>query len=231
MDKIRIMTPENIEVEYNLADIGSRTAATLIDMLIQGLFMIIIGIIVLIIIFAFPDFWHKQYGWVIGISVLIWAIIGYGYFVIAEVKMNGRTPGKKVLKLRTIRNNGQPISIGHSAIRNLFKVFIDAYGIGLVVMFITKQHKRIGDFVASTIVVAEDTKFTPVTIENLQGSSNQGLKFNLTEEELQVLREYNGRRDRLEDVSELRAYLKTYFAKKFQAMGTLSEMQDFLNRL
>lgn len=230
MDKIRITTPENIEVEYNLADIGSRTAAALIDFMIQGLFMLIVGIIVLIIIFEFPDFWLKQYGWVIGISLLICAIIGYGYFVIAEVKMNGRTPGKKLLKLRAIRNNGQPISIGHSAIRNLFKVFIDIYGIGIVVMFFTKQHKRIGDLVASTIVVAEDTRSTPVTLENLQGL-NQGLRYNLTEEELELLREYNGRRNSLEDASELRAYIKTYFAKKFQTMGTLSEMQDFLNRL
>ena len=37
MKKIKITTPENIEVEYNLADIGSRTAAMVIDYLIQAI--------------------------------------------------------------------------------------------------------------------------------------------------------------------------------------------------
>jgi uncharacterized RDD family membrane protein YckC len=230
MKKIKITTPENIEVEYTLADIGSRTAAAVIDMLIQGIFMLILFIMIFIIAFLAPDFWGNYYGWIIGITLIIFSLINYGYFIISELNMNGMTYGKKKLNIRAIRNNGQPITLSHSALRNFFRVFIDNFGIGIVMVFFSKERKRLGDMVASTIVVAEENKTTPITLESLE-NTKEHLSYYLSEEEYELVREYFERRSSIEDNSMLREELKIYFTRKFHAMGNLNEWQSFIDSL
>lgn len=230
MKKIKIITPENIEIEYTLADAGSRMAAAVIDTLIKDLIILVLVIGLLISLYYAPEFWEEHYGWIIGISLVAFALISYGYFLIAELKMNGRTPGKKILKLRTIRNNGEPITFKHSALRNLFKVFIDSYGIGVALIYLNKDHKRIGDFVASTMVIAEEEKTAPITLESLQ-QSNDKLFYYITPEENRLLRDYFERKSTMDDYSKLQQSLKEYFAKKFEKLGMLEEGQDFINKI
>jgi PHD/YefM family antitoxin component YafN of YafNO toxin-antitoxin module len=185
---------------------------------------------VLLVVFNSPDFWSKYYGWVIGISIFLFAVITYGYFIVMELTMNGMTLGKKLLKIRTIRNNGQPITLKHSAIRNLFRVFIDNYGVGVVLIFLTKQHKRIGDFAASTIVVVEESKTAPITLESLQ-RFNDKISYYISEEEYELLREYLERKSSMENPDEIREELKLHFTKKFEAMGVLDEWEGFIKEL
>ncbi len=230
MKKIKITTPENIEVEYTLADIGSRIGAALVDMLIQALIIIILGTAVLLVVYYSPGLWRNYSGWVIGISIFLFAAITYGYFILMELTMNGMTLGKKVLKIRTIRNNGQPITLKHSAIRNLFRVFIDMYGVGVVLIFLTKEHKRIGDFAASTIVVAEESKTAPITLESLQ-RLNDKINYYISEEEYELLREYLQRKSSMENSDEIREDLKLHFTKKFEAMGVLDQWEEFIKEL
>lgn len=215
MKKIKITTPENIEVEYILADLGSRTAAVIIDMAIQGLIILLLAIAVLLISIYAPDFWDMYFGWIIGISLLVYTIISYGYYIVMELNMNGRTPGKKVLKLRTIRNNGQPLALKHSAIRNLFRVFIDMLGVGAVFIFFTKEHKRLGDYAASTIVVVEGNKTQPITLENLQNTKSHYNSI-ISEEEYELLREYLVRKNTMENPSELKDSFEHYFKNKYK---------------
>lgn len=230
MQKIKITTPENIEVEYTLADVASRTAAALIDFLILfGITIVLVIAAVLVWRFA-PDFWEDYYGWIVGISLILAAIISYGYFIFSELTMNGRTIGKKALKLRTIRKNGQPVTFKHSAIRNLFRLFVDNNGVGIVVMFFNKQHKRVGDVLASTIVVAEDTKAQPITLESLQ-NVNENYSYYLDEEEKELLRDYFQRRESFGDNSQIREDLKQHFTAKFEKLGVLEEFQDFINKI
>ena len=230
MKKIKITTPENIEVEYNLADIGSRAAASLIDMIIQAIVIILLVVAIWLIAYFSKNFWMKYYGWIIGISLVLLAIINFGYFIAMELSMNGQTIGKKVLKLRAIRNNGQPITLKHSAIRNLFRVFIDMFGVGMVFIFFTKEHKRLGDFIASTIVVVEKSKSIPITLESLK-KVNEHFSYYISKDEQELLRDYLERKDKMENCSELREELKNHFIKKFEALGTLKEWESFINKL
>ena len=230
MKKIKITTPENIEVEYTLADIGSRTAAVIIDSLVQGLFLLVLGIAIVLLMVYSQDFWKQYYGWIIGISLLIYALITYGYFIAMELSMNGQTLGKKLMHLRTIRTNGQPITLKHSSIRNLFRVFIDMLGIGPLLIFFTKEHKRLGDFAASTIVIAEENKNQPITLEALY-RTNDKLSYYLSKEEQELLRDYLERKNSMKDYSGLRQELTNHFEKRFQALGILDEWEDFKNRL
>ena len=230
MKKIKITTPENIEVEYLLADVASRGAAAVIDMLIQGILILPLIIGILLIAFFASDFWASYYGWIIGISLLILIIIVYGYFIIMELSSNGQTIGKKVLKLRTIRKNGQSITLKHSAIRNLFRIFVDMYGIGVVLIFSSKEHNRVGDYLASTIVIAEENKTRPVTLESLERvDTNFG--YYMSKEESELLREYYERKNSMENYLELQQELKLHFTNKFQKLEILPEWQNFINEI
>lgn len=230
MKKIKIITPENIEIEYTLADLGSRMAAAVIDTLIKDLIIMVMVIGLLISLYYAPDFWRENYGWIIGISLIVFVLISYGYFLVAELKMNGRTPGKKILKLRTIRNNGEPITFKHSALRNLFKVFIDSYGIGVALIYLNKDHKRIGDFVASTMVIAEEEKVAPITLESIQ-KTNDRFEYYITPEENRLLRDYFERKNIMDDYYKTQQSLKEYFTKKFESLGILEEWQDFIHKI
>lgn len=230
MKKIKITTPENIEVEYTLADIGSRVAAAFIDLLLQMLVIIILVIAVVLVAYNAPEFWFRYYGWIIGISIFLLAVITYGYFIVAELTMNGMTLGKKLLKIRTIRNNGQPITLKHSAIRNLFRIFIDMLGVGVVLIFLTKQHKRIGDFAASTIVIAEESKTAPITLESLQRIDDK-ISYYISREEYELLREYLQRKAGMENPAEIRAALKNHLTRKFEALGVLDQFEEFIRNM
>lgn len=230
MKKIKITTPENIEVEYTLADAGSRCAAAVIDFLIQGVFVLLILIAMFIIYYFSPDFWGKYYGWIVGISLLLYGLITYGYFIVMELAGNGQTIGKKALKLRTIRNNGQSITLKHSAIRNLFKVFIDIFGIGLIIIFFTREHKRLGDYAASTIVISEASEKAPVSLDDLQ-DANQNFSYYLSAEEQELLRDYFKRKNEMDNNEGIREKLRLYFNKKFEAEGDFSEWKEFINKI
>jgi uncharacterized RDD family membrane protein YckC len=230
MKKIKITTPENIEVEYTLADIGSRTGAVIIDALVQGLFLLVLAIAIILMVVYSQDFWEQYYGWIIGVSLLIYALITYGYFIAMELSTNGQTLGKKVMRLRTIRTNGQPITLKHSAIRNLFRVFIDMLGIGAILIFFTKEHKRLGDFAASTIVIAEENKSRPITLEDLY-RNNDNLSYYLSKEEQELLRDYLERKNSMEDPSKLREELINHFRKRFEVLGISNEWENFISGL
>ena len=77
MKKVKILTPENIEVEYTLADVTSRTAAAFIDLLIQALLITIVLVIVGLILGFAQSIWKQYYGWIIGISLILIALINY----------------------------------------------------------------------------------------------------------------------------------------------------------
>lgn len=230
MKKIRIITPENIEVEYTLADVASRMAAAIIDTLVQGVVLLLLGLSVLMIFLFAPDFFKQVYGWIIGITLLVFFILSYGYYIYMELNMNGSTLGKRVLKLRAIRNNGQPLTLKHSVIRNIFKVLIDSFGLGIVFIFFSKERKRIGDMAASTIVIAEIAKTRPVTLQSLQ-KVNEHFSYYLSGEEQDLLRDYLERRAGFSDSSQIRAELRKHFTSKFEAQGVLNEWEDFLNEL
>jgi len=230
MKKIKITTPENIEVEYVLADIGSRGAAAIIDMLIQGLLILPLLIGILLMSYFAQDFMANYYGWVIGISLLILIMISYGYFIVMELSMNGQTIGKKALKLRTIRKNGQSLTLKHSAIRNLFRLFVDTYGVGVVLIFFSKERNRVGDYLASTIVVTEENKIRPSTLESLE-KVNQNFNYYMSKEEYELLRDYLDRKNNMENHSELTTELKLHFTRKFEKLGILQEWQNFIDEL
>ena len=94
----------------------------------------------------------------IGIFVLIVFLLQWGYFALFEAFANGRTPGKRVAKVRVIHQSGRGINFVESLARNLV-CFIDAlpsfYAVGVVTIFLSRRNQRLGDLVAGTLVVRD----------------------------------------------------------------------------
>ncbi len=157
-DKLTIETPELIPLELPLAGVGSRFLAIAVDTLIQtvvGLGLVVAGMLVFA---AMSVAWHRTGIWLAAIGVIAYFLLQFGYFAGFEAWWNGQTPGKRYIHLRVIKESGRPITVYDSVARNLLRI-VDAlpgfYGIGILSMLVSSRNKRLGDFVAGTVVVHE----------------------------------------------------------------------------
>jgi hypothetical protein len=95
---------------------------------------------------------------VVAIVLLTLFLLNWGYFTLFEAFWNGHTPGKKIARIRVIQSSGRPIGLFESMARNLIR-FVDQfpgfYVVGVIAMFVTRQHQRLGDLAAGTLVVRD----------------------------------------------------------------------------
>ena len=128
--EILVVTPENIEIEYELAGIGSRFLANFLDSLLQtaiylGL-SIVVGIVALIIgatASAFSTALGSFFGEIgTALAIIAGFLVLWGYFIWFETAWNGQTPGKRQLGLRVIRDGGYPINVFAAIVRNLIRI-------------------------------------------------------------------------------------------------------------
>jgi uncharacterized RDD family membrane protein YckC len=118
---LEILTPENVYVEYELAGLGSRFAAMLLDTLIQAALLAIAVIAAVTAGLDFTDITRYDSA-VFAVSIVVVFIIWFGYFIFFEMVTNGQTPGKMAVKLRVIRQNGEPIVFFDSFLRNILRL-------------------------------------------------------------------------------------------------------------
>ena len=152
-DELVVATPEMVTFDYQLAGIGSRIMAQVIDFPIQ----------VLLLLVALLG--STALGWLIGngnLAILIALaaafVLVWGYYIVSEAVWSGQTVGKKVFGLRVVGDQGEPIRLSQAFIRNLIRIvdFLPGfYGLGLVVLFMNGRGKRLGDMAAGTVVVRE----------------------------------------------------------------------------
>ncbi len=157
-DQLNIDTPELVAIEMPLAGIGSRFIAILVDYLIWGAAFTLLIALAAIIIPAVHVFGEVSANWAVGIFFLIVFLLQWGYFALFEAFGNGRTPGKRAAGIRVIHQSGRGISFIESLARNLVR-FVDYmpgfYAVGVVAIFVSRRHQRLGDMVAGTLVVRD----------------------------------------------------------------------------
>lgn len=160
--KIKINTPENTQLEFELAGIGNRFLAFLIDNLIIFLFIFIIYLIMGIIYLIFSDTILESIGEFFLALILfgVFFLTFNGFFILFEFFWNGQTPGKRLLNIRVIRENGQPVGFIEVFIRNIFRI-VD-YMVGPYFVLFSKKEKRIGDYLTRTIIVKEKELSAPL---------------------------------------------------------------------
>jgi uncharacterized RDD family membrane protein YckC len=171
-DKIHIDTPENVVFGYNVAGMGSRFLAGLLDMILIIVLILAANISLYLFLRAVDiSAWSWLGTWLWAVFGLLTFIIFWGYYIFFEMIWNGQSPGKRKVGLRVIRMDGSPITFTESLIRNFIRLFdfLPAYyGVGVVTMFINSQTRRLGDLAAGTLVVHD----RPVKLDSLGRSTN-----------------------------------------------------------
>ncbi|HTW45631.1 MAG TPA: RDD family protein [Acidobacteriaceae bacterium] len=169
-DLLTIDTPEQVDIRFPVAGIGSRFLAVLADSLVQFIIYLVLALLFFLIATSAPRtaagvFTHTGEKWLIAGVILINFLIYWGYFALFEAFWNGQTPGKRLLKIRVIQQSGRQLTFFESMTRNLIRV-IDLlpgfYLVGVISMLCTRRHQRLGDLAASTIVIHERPSDEPL---------------------------------------------------------------------
>jgi len=156
-----VETPEQVRFRYHVAGPTRRYLAYLIDLVIRGLAFLIISILVGVATGGGTNVSG------LGTGMLLVLIFGmeWGYYVLFETLWNGRTPGKRALGLRVVKEGGYPLSFMDSVLRTLLRAadglppafgFLPTYASGVLTAAVDKRFRRLGDRVASTMVVIEE---------------------------------------------------------------------------
>ena len=172
-----IETPERVPLAFALASIGNRFLAVAIDHFIQY-FAIFAVSWVFLSIAGYGDFTQEASvlsempKWTIAIMIIVLFALFAGYFILFEWLWDGQTPGKRLMKLRVIREDGRPITLWEAIARNLLRVFdavpgflLPIYSVGLIVIFLSNRDQRVGDIFAGTVVIRERTDEAPTFAE------------------------------------------------------------------
>jgi uncharacterized RDD family membrane protein YckC len=149
MTELTITTPEHVHIRLEPAGVASRFLAILIDSAIvsgiTGVFYACIG----------P---FLPAGVAAAIALTVNFALTWGWHVFFEVRKQGRSPGKRILKIRVIDARGLPVSLYQSLVRNITRVLDFApafYGIAALVSLSSASRRRLGDIIADTLVVRD----------------------------------------------------------------------------
>ncbi len=237
-DRYILETPENIEVEFELAGLGSRFCAMLIDTL-----WIALAVLLLLLFGAGAFEWgepgsRRWAGWVVAVLWAIAAVLIFdGYFIFFELIMRGQTPGKKLMKIRAVRDDGTPVGGNEVLIRNLLRLvdFLPAfYALGAIVMFPSPLCKRLGDMAAGTIVVKEgrlDYRAHADKKYELSPAAAVAVNLELTPEERRLLVGFLRRRGEL--LPQARRELAERLARPLHEKygGPYRDAEEYIERL
>jgi uncharacterized RDD family membrane protein YckC len=210
---LTIQTPEYVGFQYILAGLGSRAIAFLLDTAIRLLFLLVIFVVGILLSQRLPSLdptgivSSLSKNWIMALGVIAYGIIDLGYFLLFEALWNGQTPGKRQQRLRVIRMDGAPIGWLGSAIRNVLRavdILAGVYPIGVVVMFMSRNSQRIGDYAAGTVVIVERSRGVPKErtprqhTDTGQRGDIETYISTLEPKQYQVLRSFLERRDEMD---------------------------------
>jgi uncharacterized RDD family membrane protein YckC len=221
-NQLTIETPEQVELEFHIAGIGSRFMAFAIDSLYQ-----LLAYLVLLLIMAFAGstigsiLGKLGENWAIAIVIILGFCLYWGYFAFFEAIWKGQTPGKRSVGIRVVKDSGRAINTFEAISRNLLRSVDQLPGIyvfGLISMAVSKENRRIGDYVAGTLVVHERTgeQIDPA-LQDLRPSESPLLATDkLTAKDLELMETFLHRRLSLEvDVRyNMAAQIATFVAQK-----------------
>ena len=161
MSQIAINTSQNVNINFNIAGVGERMLAFIIDFLIKIAFVLLIlyiffNIFNLDALLMGLDYWSQ--------AAIIIAITfpAYIYPVVLESLMEGQTPGKKVMKIKVVKIDGYQASFGDYLIRWVFRLIDTSFlgVIGLISMIVSRNNQRLGDIASGTAVISLKNSIT-----------------------------------------------------------------------
>jgi uncharacterized RDD family membrane protein YckC len=229
----RMELPEEVDLQIEVANVGSRSLAILADLAICGLIFVVVYGLTFIAARNSATDWFTEFGsnaLEIGLALVIFGF-QWVYFSFFEWLWNGQTPGKRLMRLRVIKADGAPVSWSDVLLRNLSRP-IDTFGpmglIGLLMIFVGRKGQRLGDLMARTLVIHE----TPIDwsifdqLDSGEGGPAAGTvpSIRLTSEQWELLHQYLNRRAQLPAEVQVRLAASLYGKLKPLARGTDLEL-------
>jgi uncharacterized RDD family membrane protein YckC len=229
--KTELELPEEIDLQVELANVGSRTLAILVDISLGGLILFIVYALTMLLAHDMADDWLTRTSSNVLKTLLMLLIFGFQwvYFNMFEWLWNGQTPGKRLLNLRVIKVDGSPVSGIDVLLRNLSRP-IDTLGpmglIGLVMIFVSRKAQRLGDVMARTFVIHEtkidwsifDQVEPPAILPGTTAVPVAAIR--LTSAQWELLHRYLNRREQFESEARQRLALSLYESLKPTVKGT-----------
>lgn len=151
---IEVETPENVTLDLELAGLGSRALAAIIDGVILGVWSLVV------VTLSIALTWLTQGSSTASLAAVIVLSLSYGaYFILFEGLRQGQTPGKRKLGIRVIRDTGHPVTLGGAVVRNVLRLADvlppPLYAVGGTLVAISPKGQRLGDMAAGTVVVRD----------------------------------------------------------------------------
>jgi uncharacterized RDD family membrane protein YckC len=149
MDKFQIETAQNIGIHQNVAGIGDRILAFLLDILIIVGYAILASFAIAGLGMEKGEQW--VYYLIIGLPVFL-------YYLLWEIFNNGRTPGKAALEIRVVKLDGSRPRFSQYLIRWLLRlvdISFSSGSIAVVTILLNGKGQRLGDLAAGTTVITE----------------------------------------------------------------------------
>ena len=147
-----LVVGEAVVLELRVAKLASRALALALDLGVQLILLTAGSFLVLGVALQVDDALGAALVLVFYLSVVL------GYPVAFETLTRGRSLGKMALGLRVVREDGGPIRFRHALVRGLLGVveFWITFGVvALITSLASAKGKRVGDFLAGTVVVRE----------------------------------------------------------------------------
>ena len=147
MPAVTIHTAQNVRIDYETAGIGLRIGAFVIDGIVVLISFLLLVVLVEWLNIGIDVFVLREY------LALFYFIL---YFFLSEMLTRGQTLGKKILRLRVIRLDGEDPTPGDFLVRSLFLLLdvVFTSGILAVLLIVTgTQNQRLGDLIAGTVVI------------------------------------------------------------------------------
>ena len=148
MNEVVITTPEHVPIRLEPAGAGSRFLASLLDFLLVSAIAVAVGSVLVMMLPSIGA----------ALAITFNFVLTWGWHVFFETRKQGRTPGKRALRLRVIDARGLPVSLYQSLVRNITRAldFAPAFsGIGAIAVLVSPTRRRLGDIVAGTLVVRD----------------------------------------------------------------------------
>jgi uncharacterized RDD family membrane protein YckC len=147
MQTIGIETAQNVVVQHEVASVGDRIVAAILDNLVLGAWIFVIFMI------GVAASGNDPSSLVIGILVVL-AVLPYMFYdLVCEITMDGQSIGKRARKIRVVRVDGGQPRIGQYLLRWVLRPIDGFYYLGLVVILVNGKGQRLGDLAAGTTVI------------------------------------------------------------------------------
>jgi uncharacterized RDD family membrane protein YckC len=156
MQTIRITTSQNIDIDYEVAGLGERIVAYLIDMA-----MFVVIFIAAMIVMSMLNVMNSG-GALIGVMFIIYASVLYVFYDLAcEIAMNGQSVGKRIMKIKVISLDGARPRFSQYLMRWLFRIVdftLSSNLCGLICIAVSDKSQRLGDMVAGTTLIRTEAR-------------------------------------------------------------------------